>query len=247
MGLEGKVALVTGGSRGIGKEIVLALSGAGAAVLINYHSQADAAEKVLKEVEENGGRGITFQADVTSLEECERMVQAALDHFGRIDILINNAGLRRDNLLISMKPEDWDLVIDTNLKGVFNPCKAVLRPLLKQKSGGRIINIASISGLVGNSGQTNYAASKGGVIALTKSLAKEVGKRGITVNAIAPGFIETDMTEELPPELKKAALSRIALGKFGKPEDVAQAVLFLAREANYITGAVIAIDGGLVL
>jgi 3-oxoacyl-[acyl-carrier protein] reductase len=146
-----------------------------------------------------------------------------------------------------MKPEDWDLVIDTNLKGVFNPCKAVLRPLLKQKSGGRIINIASISGLVGNSGQTNYAASKGGVIALTKSLAKEVGKRGITVNAIAPGFIETDMTEELPPELKKAALSRIALGKFGKPEDVAQAVLFLAREANYITGAVIAIDGGLVL
>jgi 3-oxoacyl-[acyl-carrier protein] reductase len=247
MGLAGKVALVTGGSRGIGKEIVLALSGAGAAVAINYHSQAAAAEGVLKKVEENGGKGIIVQADVTSFEESERMVKAALDHFGRIDILINNAGLRRDNLLISMKPEDWDLVIDTNLKGVFNPCKAVLRPLLKQKSGGRIINIASIAGLFGNSGQANYAASKGGVIALTKSLAKEVGRRGITVNAIAPGFIETEMTEELPPELKKAALSRISLARFGKPEDVAQTVLFLARDADYITGAVLTVDGGLTL
>jgi 3-oxoacyl-[acyl-carrier protein] reductase len=175
------------------------------------------------------------------------MVKATLDHFGRIDILINNAGIRRDNILALMKEEDWEVVLDINLKGVFNCCKAVLRPLLKQKRGGKIINIASIAGMVGNSGQSNYAAAKAGVIAFTKSLAKELGKRGITVNAVAPGFIETDMTEDLPDQLKKMILPRISLERFGKPEEVAEAVLFLAQNANYTTGSVILVDGGLML
>lgn len=247
MSLEGKVALVTGGSRGIGREIVLALAKAKAAVVINFQQQRSAAEAVLEEVRALGSEGLLCQADVTELADCEKMVKAALDHFGRIDILINNAGIRRDNILALMKPEDWEVVIDTNLKGVFNCCKAVLRPMLKQKSGGKIINIASIAGVVGNSGQVNYAAAKAGVIAFTKSLAKELGKRNITVNAVAPGFIQTDMTEDLPRQLKEMILPRIALERFGKPEEVAEAVLFLAESANYITGSVIMVDGGLSL
>ncbi len=247
MNLAGKVALVTGGSRGIGKAIVLALAGAGAKVVINYQQNAAAAEQALEEIKRAGGEGMLYRADVTVLEECESMIKAAIDHFGRIDILVNNAGVRRDNLLALLKEEDWDVVVATNLKGVFNCCKAVLRPLLKQKSGGRIINIASVAGLVGNSGQVNYAAAKAGVIAFTKSLAKEVGKRGITVNALAPGFIETEMTDDLPENLKAEAKNRIALGAFGTPADVAEAVLFLAVGANYITGTVISIDGGLSL
>jgi len=247
LSLQGKVALVTGGSRGIGREIVLALAKAKAAVVINFQQQRDAAEVVLEEVRALGSDGLLCQADVTELADCEKMVKAALDHFGRIDILINNAGIRRDNILALMKPEDWEVVIDTNLKGVFNCCKAVLRPMLKQKSGGKIINIASIAGVVGNSGQANYAAAKAGVIAFTKSLAKELGKRGITVNAVAPGFIQTDMTESLPQQLKEMVLPRIALERFGRPEDVAEAVLFLAESANYITGSVIVVDGGLSL
>ncbi len=247
MNLNGKVALVTGGSRGIGKAIVTALADAGAKVVINYQRDTEAAEATLSEVQDMGGEGLIYQADITSLEECENLVKATLDHFGRIDILVNNAGVRRDNLLALLKEEDWDVVIDTNLKGVFNCCKAALRPLLKQKSGGRIINIASIAGLEGNSGQSNYAAAKAGVVAFTKSMAKEIGRRGITVNAIAPGFIETDMTDELPDNLKAEAKERIALGKFGTPDDVAEAVVFLAGGAGYITGTVISIDGGLSL
>lgn len=247
MTLQGKVALVTGGSRGIGREIVLALAKAGGAVVINFQHQQDAAEAVLQEVKALGAEGLLCQADVTQLQDCEKMVKATLDHFGRIDILINNAGIRRDNILALMKPEDWEVVIDTNLKGVFNCCKAVLKPLLKQKSGGKIINIASIAGVVGNSGQANYAAAKAGVIAFTKSLAKELGKRKITVNAVAPGFIRTDMTEDLPQQLKEMVLPRIALERFGRPEEVAEAVLFLAESANYITGSVIVVDGGLSL
>ena len=247
MSLNGKVALVTGGSRGIGKAIVTALADAGAKVVINYQRDTAAAETTLSEVKDKGGEGVIYQADITSLEECENLVKATLDHFGRIDILVNNAGVRRDNLLALLKEEDWDVVIDTNLKGVFNCCKAALRPLLKQKSGGRIINIASIAGLEGNSGQSNYAAAKAGVVAFTKSMAKEIGRRGITVNAIAPGFIETDMTDELPDNLKAEAKERIALGKFGAPDDVAEAVVFLAGGAGYITGTVISIDGGLSL
>ena len=247
MTLKGKVAIVTGGSRGIGREIVLALAKAGAAVVINYCERPDAAEETLKKVEELGSEGLIYQANVKNLPECEKMVKATLDHFGGIDILINNAGIRRDNILALMKAEDWEVVMDINLKGVFNCCKAVLRPLLKQKRGGKIINITSIAGVFGNSGQSNYAAAKAGVIAFTKSLAKEIGKRGITVNSVAPGFIDTDMTESLPQQYKENVVSRIALERFGRPEEVAETVLFLAERANYITGSVILVDGGLSL
>jgi len=247
MTLQGKVAIVTGASRGIGREIALALAGEGAAVAINYRHDDNAAGEVLEKIQEAGGKGLLVKADVTSFSDCEGLVKATLDQFNRIDILINNAGLRRDNLLALMKPDDWDIVVDTNLKGVFNCCKAVLKPLLKQKSGGTIINMSSIAGIAGNTGQANYAAAKAGVIAFTKSLARELGKRNITVNAIAPGFIETEMTAELPPELKENALSRIALRRFGKPEEVAEAVLFLAKNGGYITGTVINVDGGISL
>ncbi len=247
MTLQGKVAIVTGGSRGIGKEIALTLARAGAAVVINYQRETAAAGEVLQTIEAAGGKGLLVQADVTVLAECEKVVRAALDHFGRIDILVNNAGIRRDTLLALMKEEDWDIVISTNLKGMFNCCKAVLKPMLKQKSGGRIINISSLAGLVGNSGQTNYAAAKGGVIAFTKSLARELGKRAITVNAIAPGFIETEMTDDLPEAVKSKVLSHVALERYGKPEEVAEVVLFLAKGAGYLTGSVISVDGGLSL
>lgn len=247
MTLHGKVALVTGGSRGIGRAIVLALARAGADVVINYQNKDEAARAVLAEVETAGAAGLLCKADVTRLLECEKMVNAALAHFGRIDILINNAGVRRDNILPLMKTEDWEVVMDTNLKGVFNCCKAAVKPFLKQKTGGRIINIASIAGIFGNSGQTNYAVAKAGVIAFTKSLAKELGKRGITVNAVAPGFIQTEMTDSLPQQLKESVLPRIALERFGSPDEVAEAVLFLAEGANYITGSVIMVDGGLSL
>ncbi|NMB35096.1 MAG: 3-oxoacyl-[acyl-carrier-protein] reductase [Firmicutes bacterium] len=247
MDLQGKVALVTGGSGGIGAAIALALARDGAAVVINYHRQKEAAAEILREVELLGGRGLLYQADVTQPEACEGMIKATLDHFSRIDILINNAGIRRDNLLALMKPEDWDAVTDTNLKGVFNCCKAVLRPFLRQKSGGRIINISSVAGITGNSGQTNYAAAKAGVIAFTRSLAKEMGRRGILVNAVAPGMIETRMTADLPQQLKDTVLPHIALQRFGRPEEVAEAVLFLARSAHYVTGSVIVVDGGMSL
>ncbi len=248
MHLEGKVALVTGGSRGIGRDIVMALSNAGAAVAINYQQRKEAALQVKAEVESVKGKALLCRADVTLLPECEQMVQEILDHFGKIDILVNNAGVRRDNLLAVMKSTDWDAVVDTNLKGVFNCCKAVMRPLLKQKRGGRIINIASVAGLSGNSGQTNYAAAKAGVIAFTKSLAKELGRREITVNAIAPGFIETEMTAGLAEPWQETVRSQIALQRFGKPAEVAAAVVFLAgADASYITGSVLSIDGGLSL
>ena len=246
MTLHERVAIVTGASRGIGKEIALTLARAGAAVVINYQREKDAAEDVLKIIEESAGKGLIYQADVTKPEECIKMVQATLDHFGRIDILVNNAGIRRDNLLAIMKEEDWDIVMETNLKGMFNCCKAVVKPLLKQKSGGRIINISSAAGIAGNKGQANYAAAKGGVIAFTKSLAKELGSRFITVNAVAPGFIETEMTEQLPGNIKEKALEHVSMGRYGKPEEVAEAVLFLAQSASYITGAVITVDGGLL-
>ena len=246
MTLQGKVAIVTGASRGIGKEIALTLARAGAAVVINYQREKGAAEDVLKIIEESAGKGLIYQANVTKPEECIKMTQATLDHFGRIDILVNNAGIRRDNLLAVMKEEDWDIVMETNLKGMFNCCKAVVKPLLKQKSGGRIINISSAAGIAGNKGQANYAAAKGGVIAFTKSLAKELGSRFITVNAVAPGFIETEMTEQLPETFKEKALEHVSMGRYGKPEEVAEAVLFLAQGAGYITGAVITVDGGLL-
>jgi 3-oxoacyl-[acyl-carrier protein] reductase len=245
--LTGKVAIVTGGSRGIGREAALALSRAGAAVVVNYTRNAEAARQVVAEVEQASGRAIAVQADVADYRACEALVQSTLDHFKRIDILINNAGITKDNLLARMKPEEWQEVIDANLTGVFNCTRAVVRPLLKQKSGGRIINLASVAGIYGNSGQANYAAAKGGVIAFTRTLAKELGSRNITVNAVAPGFIETEMTAALPGEVREQILPRIALGRFGKPADVAEAILFLAAAGGYITGQVIAVDGGIVM
>jgi 3-oxoacyl-[acyl-carrier protein] reductase len=245
--LNGKTAIVTGGSRGIGRAAVLALARAGAAVVINYARSDTAARQVLEEVEQAGGRGAVVQADVADYASCEKLVQSALDHFQRIDILINNAGITRDNLLARMKPEEWQEVLNTNLTGVFNCTRAVIKPLLKQKSGGRIINVSSVAGLYGNSGQANYAAAKGGIIAFTRSMAKELGSRNITVNAVAPGVIETDMTAALPGPVKEQMLPRISLGRFGKPEDVAEVILFLAAAGGYITGQVIAVDGGIAM
>ncbi|MEW5785394.1 MAG: 3-oxoacyl-[acyl-carrier-protein] reductase [Bacillota bacterium] len=245
LNLEGKTALVTGGSRGIGRAAVMALARAGATVALNYSRGEAAALQVLAEVEAAGGRGIAVQGDVADYPACENLVQSVLDQFRRIDILINNAGITRDNLLIRMKETEWQDVIATNLTGIYNCTKAALRPMLKQKSGGRIINIASVAGIYGNAGQANYAAAKGGVIAFTRSLAKELGSRAITVNAIAPGLIETAMTEVLPDQYKEQILGRIALGRLGKPEDVAETILFLAAAGSYITGQVIAVDGGI--
>jgi len=243
--LNGKTAVVTGSSRGIGRAIALELGLNGASVMINYSSNDAAAEEVKKQIEEIGGAAVTIKADVTDYNQCESMIQNTIEHFGRIDILVNNAGITRDNLLARMKAEEWQDVIDTNLTGVYNCCRAALRPLLKQKSGGRIINIASVAGIHGNTGQANYAAAKGGVISFTRTLAKELGSRDITVNAVAPGFIETEMTETLSEEIKEQVTSRIALGRLGKPEEVASVVLFLASSADYVTGQVIAVDGNL--
>ena len=243
--LKGRVAIITGASRGIGRATAIALARAGAAVIVNFSQNETAAEEVKKNIEDFGGSAVTVRADVTDYSQCEALVQSAIDHFNRIDILINNAGITRDNLLIRLKTEEWQEVINTNLTGVYNCCRAALRPLLKQKSGGRIINVASVAGIYGNSGQSNYAAAKGGVIAFTRTLAKELGSRNITVNAVAPGFIETEMTDVLGDQVKAQALSRIALGRFGRPEDVAEVILFLALSAGYVTGQVIAVDGSL--
>lgn len=247
MDLTGKTAVVTGASRGIGRAAALHLARAGASLVINYSSNHEAAEEVKNEIEASGGSALIFQADVSDYNQCEALVKAAIDQFKRIDILVNNAGITRDNLLIKMKKEEWQEVIDTNLSGVYNCCRAIMRPLLKQKSGGRIINIASVAGIHGNSGQANYAAAKGGVIAFTRTLAKELGSRNITVNAVAPGFIETEMTDNLSGEMKEQVLSRIALGRLGKPEDVAEVILFLASSAAYVTGQVISVDGSLTM
>jgi len=245
--LDGKTAIVTGGSRGIGRATALALARAGASIVINYNSNNQAAEEVKELIESAGGSALTVKADVSDYSQCENLMQSAIDHFKRIDILINNAGITRDNLLARMKADEWHDVINTNLDSIFNCCRALLRPLLKQKSGGRIINIASVAGIYGNPGQVNYAAAKGGVIAFTKSLAKELGSRNITVNAVAPGLIETEMTEKLSEQVREEVLARIALGRLGKPEEIADVILFLASSATYITGQVITVDGSLSL
>ncbi len=247
MELAGKTAIVTGASKGIGRATALALAQAGAGVVINYSNSHAAAEEVKLTIENFGGRALTVKANVADYSQCEDLMQKTLHHFGNINVLVNNAGITRDTLLVRMKPEDWYDVINVNLNGVYNCCRAAIKPFLKQKSGGRIINIASVAGIYGNSGQTNYAASKGGVIAFTRSLAKELGSRNITVNAIAPGFIETEMTANLGKVVKAEGLTRIALGRLGQPEDIAEVVLFLASKAAYVTGQVISVDGGLVL
>nr|WP_320415606.1 3-oxoacyl-[acyl-carrier-protein] reductase [Candidatus Contubernalis alkalaceticus] len=241
-----KTCIVTGASRGIGREIALTLAGEGMNVVINYVGNRDRAEETAVEVEKFGGRALVVKGDVASFKESEELIKSCVDNFGKIDILINNAGITRDALIMRMKEEDWDKVINTNLKGAFNCSRAAVRHMMKQKSG-RIINIASVVGISGNSSQTNYAAAKAGIIGLTKALAKEVASRGILVNAIAPGYIETEMTEVLPEEVREKIRKNIPLGWLGQTKDIAEAVKFLSLKASYITGQVIVVDGGMTM
>lgn len=247
MKFEGKVALVTGASRGIGRAIALALAAQGADVAVNYAGSEAAAKEVAAEIEAMGRKAFVIQADIASTEASTAMVDAVVKEFGRIDVLVNNAGITRDGLLMRMKEEDWDAVITTNLKGVFNCTKASIKYMMKQRSGS-IVNISSIVGVMGNAGQANYCAAKAGVIGFTKATAKEVAARGIRVNAIAPGFIKTDMTSVLPEKVVEAMLAGIPLNRLGETEDIAKAVLFLASsDANYITGQTLHVDGGMVM
>lgn len=245
--LAGKVALVTGASRGIGKAIACKLAREGAKVIINYNGSKEKAEAVKSEIEAAGGQAEVYQCDVSDYTACETFIQTVIKEEGSLDILVNNAGITKDGLLMKMSEEDFDKVLDTNLKGAFNTIRFASRQMLRQK-GGRIINMSSIVGVSGNAGQANYAASKAGVIGLTKAAARELASRGITVNAIAPGFIETDMTDVLSDKVKEASEAQIPLGHFGKPEDVAAAAAFLAsEEAGYITGQVLHVDGGMCM
>jgi 3-oxoacyl-[acyl-carrier protein] reductase len=244
--LKGKTAVVTGSAQGIGKEIALLFAANGANVVVSDVA-ADAAVAVAQEIQASGGQSLVVPCDVRHLGECENLMGKTLERFGAIDVLVNNAGVTRDNLVMRMKEEDWDFVLAVNLKGVFNCCKSVSRTMMKQHSG-RIINISSVVGLIGNAGQVNYSASKAGVIGLTKTLAKEFGSRGVNVNAIAPGFIQTAMTDKLTEEARRALLSFIPFQKLGTPRDVANAALFLASPlAEYITGEVIRVDGGMAM
>ena len=245
--LDGKVALVTGGSRGIGRAVAIELAKEGAAVAINYAGNKAAAEEVQSIITQMGGKAMIIQADVSDEKSAMQMVEEVIAQLGGIDILVNNAGITRDGLFIRMKEEDWNAVINTNLTGIFNCTKVAAKYMMKKRSG-RIINMSSVSGIMGNAGQTNYAAAKAGVIGFTKSLAREMASRGITVNAVAPGFIATDMTAAMPEKAQEHVLTSIPLGKMGKPEDIANAVLFLASDkASYITGQVIHVDGGMVM
>ncbi len=246
MQYKGKTVLITGASRGIGKAIALAFGREGANVIVNYRKNQAEADGVVKQIESDGGHAIAIAADVSDFDACEGLVGEAEKAFGAIDILINNSGITRDQLFIRMKPEEFNDVIDVNLRGAFNMIKHVARGMLKRRDG-RIITMASVVGLIGNAGQANYAASKAGVIGMTKSLAKEFGKKNVTVNAIAPGFIETDMTADLPESIRETYMSQIPLGRLGTAEDVAHAVLFLAHpNAGYISGQVIGVNGGMI-
>ncbi len=245
--LDGKVALVTGASRGIGRAVAIALAKAGALVAVNYAGNVKAAEEVQQLITQAGGKAILVQGDVAQAEVVDEMMKTVMDEFGRIDILVNNAGITRDGLLMRMKESDWDAVIDTNLKGIFHCTKAAAKHMMKARSG-RIINMTSVVGLIGNAGQTNYAAAKAGVTGFSKSAAKELASRGITVNMVAPGFIDTDMTAVLPEKVREEMVKGIPLGRMGTPEEVAEAVLFLASDqASYITGQIINLDGGMVM
>ncbi len=245
--LNGKCALVTGASRGIGKAIALKLASLGANLVLNYRSSEAEALEVEKEIKNMGVEAISVKGDISKLEDVENLVAAAKEKFGVIDIMVNNAGITKDNLILRMKEEDFDKVIDVNLKGVFN-CLKVITPIMVRQKHGKIVNLSSVVGISGNAGQVNYAASKAGVIGMTKSLAKEVGSRGINVNAVAPGFIETDMTEVLGEKYKDEMKKNIPLKKLGKPEDVANVVAFLVSESSdYVTGQVIHVDGGMLM
>ena len=245
--LTGKVALVTGAGRGIGRAIALALAGSGATVVVNYNGSEERANAVVSEIKAGGGNAMAVKCNVSDYAECESMVKNILAELGKVDILVNNAGITRDNLILGMKESDFDEVINTNLKGTFNTIKHLTKNFLKNKSG-KIINISSVSGVMGNAGQANYSASKAGVIGLTKSVARELSSRGICVNAVAPGFVETDMTGAMSEAVLEGAKKSIPLGRLGKPEDIADVVVFLASDsANYITGQVICVDGGMAM
>lgn len=247
MNLTGKVALVTGASRGIGRRIAVTLAGYGATVIVNYNGSQAKAEEVVTEIEVNGGHAEAIQCNVAEFDEAKELIDKVVKSYGRLDILVNNAGITKDNLILKMSEEDFDAVLSTNLKGAFNCVKHVARQMLKQRSG-RIINISSVSGVMGNAGQANYCASKAGVIGLTKSVAKELGSRGITSNAVAPGFIETEMTAVLSDDVKKSMGEQIPLKRFGQTKDIAETVAFLASDlAGYITGQVIQVDGGMAM
>ncbi|MCM3087390.1 3-oxoacyl-[acyl-carrier-protein] reductase [Bhargavaea ginsengi] len=245
--LTGKSAIVTGASRGIGRAIAIALAKEGAKVTVNYAGSEDKAAETVRMIEQAGGEAIAIRASVSSAEDVKQLVDGTVERFGSVDILVNNAGITRDNLLMRMKEEEWDDVLSTNLKGVFLCTKAVARPMMKKRSG-TIVNLASVVGVAGNAGQANYVAAKAGVIGLTKTAAKELSARGIRVNAVAPGFITTDMTDKLPAEVKEGMLGQIPLGKLGDPDHVARAVVFLASEDSaYITGQTLHVDGGMVM
>lgn len=245
--LAGRVAVVTGGSRGIGRAIALELANRAAKIVVNYHSSSKAADEVVSQIEKGGGQALAAQADVADSAQAQALIKTALDKFEKIDILVNNAGITRDTLIMMMSEDDWDVVMDTNLKGTFNCSKAAIRSMMRARYG-RIINITSVSGQMGNAGQTNYSASKAGQIGFTKSLAREIAPRNITVNAVAAGYVDTEIWGNVSQEIRESLIEMIPLGRKGEPEEIAYAVAFLASdEAAYITGQVLAVDGGMAM